>query len=166
MPAKAERVTQGYADRALLGFIKGEIQAGINFGIIREVVDRRWNHLILNGHDAGRCFDSPGSTQQMPCHGFSGADVHFKGVLTEVPLDGLNLLWVAERRGGTVRVNVVNLFGPDTRILYSIFHDVVRANAIGVRSRDVVGIGRHTRADNFSVDFGPACHSVFILFQN
>ena len=48
MPPKSKRVGQCGAHGTLLGRSKGEIQLGIEFGIVREVVDRWGHHIVVD----------------------------------------------------------------------------------------------------------------------
>ena len=64
-----------------------------------------------------------------------------------------------------MNVDVVNILCRHSGIVEGIAHDVARTEAVGVRSRQVVGVGRKASARKFCIDFCSSCFGVLVLFK-
>jgi hypothetical protein len=47
VPAKAEGIAHHQLNIALLRFVEGEVQLGVDLGIVREVIDRRRDDALV-----------------------------------------------------------------------------------------------------------------------
>ena len=92
----------------------------------------------------------------MARHRLGGGDVDVVDVVAQDASDGLQLGDVAQRRGGAVYVDVVDVFGADAAVLDGVAHRLHGTDTLGVGSREVVGVGRFAAADEFAVDLGTA----------
>lgn len=96
MSAKSKSIAHGHVDPAMLGLVEGQVEPGIKFWIVGKMVDGGRDKIVLNGQNAGYGFDRAGCTQEMPRHRFGGAYIHFKGMVAEYRLDGLDFRNIAQ----------------------------------------------------------------------
>ena len=112
---KTKVVFHGIVDLHLSGDIGTIIQ--IALGILVVDVDRWWTGLMLKRQDGEHTLYATRTTQQMTGHGFGGVDHHTVRMLTQSSFDGLGLIDIPQRRGGAMRVQVIDLVGIDVGIL-------------------------------------------------
>lgn len=96
---------------------------------------------------------------------FGAADVHVGGVYFPLAsqhqrLDRAALRCVTQRRGCSVRIDVVDRGGREGRVLQRKSHGAVGARARGRRRCDMVCVRGGTIADEFGVDVGGASKGV------
>ena len=91
MTSEPECIAQGNVDGAVLCFIEGHIQPGIEFVIVGEVIDCRRYDRLVDGKQAGDGLDGAGGSEEVARHGLRRADVHLVGVVAEDALDRLDL---------------------------------------------------------------------------
>src|SRR5215469_1865524 len=87
-------------------------------------------------------------------------------MFAEQPLDGAQLDLVAERGRGAVGVDVINLVWRKTRTPQGIAHRSIGAFAVFRGSGQMIGVGRHSVADNLGVDLGATPPCMPVLLEN
>ncbi len=80
--------------------------------------------------------------------------------------DGQGFGFVAQLRAGAMRIDIVDLGGPDSGILQGIGHGSRGTGAILVRLRDMPGIGTDAGPIHFAVDSCAAGLGVFEFFEH
>ena len=166
MAAESESVAESDVHLAGLSLVEGEIDIRVDLVVGREVVDGGRDHVFLDGHYAGDAFDGPGCSQQVSGHGFGAADVQFRGVIAEHTANGQRLADIPQRGGGSVGIDIIHRFGRDFRLPEGIQHDFLGSDAFGMRRGDVVGIGGHAAADDFSVYVRAARNGMISRFHH
>ena len=111
--AEAEGVGERVVDLRGLGLVGDVVEAAL--GVELDDVHGRRGGLVEHGHDGDAGFEAAGAAEQVAGHGLGGADEErvVEGALAEDVFDGLGLKRVAERGGGGVGVDVVDLVGGD-----------------------------------------------------
>ena len=96
-------------------------------------IDGRRRDLLLQRQRSEYGFDATGGAQQVTGHRLGRADRHAARVIAEAVLDGDRLGDVAERCGGSVRVDVVDFAGIDVplRSALTIARDAPSPSSLG-----------------------------------
>ena len=81
-------------------------------------------------------------------------------------MDGFQFGYVAQRSGRAVGIDIIDILWIDTGILDSQLHHALCALGIGIRSRHVVCIGRHTLAYHLGIDMRTTCLGVLIILHD
>ena len=100
----------------------------------------------------------------MAGHGLGGTDHHATGLLAQGRLDGVGLIGVAQRRGGAVCVEVVDLVGIDAGVAHGREHGPARAVHVG--GGHVAGVRAHAIASQFGVDPRAPGLGMLIFFKH
>ena len=87
-------------------------------------------------------------------------------MLAEEPVDGMDLGRVAERRRGSVRVDVADLVQVEAGVGDRRLHGPHRAVAGGLGGRDVMGVAGGAEAEHLRVDRCPPLLGVLHLLQD
>src|SRR4051794_16623569 len=87
-------------------------------------------------------------------------------MIAERSFDGFRFRFVAKTGGGSVRVDVIDLGGLNSGIAHGVAHHAIPAVSIFRWGSDVVGVGAHAVADDFSQYAGAAGLGVFQFFEN
>src|ERR1700730_18474742 len=105
--AKSERIRQNEFDLALARLVRHEIDFRCDRCMIE--VERRWNDLIPNRQNRENRLDGSRRTEEMSDCRFRRGHGKGPAVVAGYPLDGPDLDFVAKRRRGSMRVDVVDL---------------------------------------------------------
>src|SRR5262249_47410797 len=84
----------------------------------------------------------------------------------EDALDGAQLDLVAQRRRGSMRVDVVDILGVAAGPLERGAHGALRSAPVRCRRGDVIGIAREAIADDLGIDLGATPLGVLELLQD
>ena len=116
--SETEGVAQRIHDIAFLRLVEGEVNAIIDVlvCILRVMIDGRRDDAVLERHHACDSFYGTRRADQMTGHGLGGVEVHVIDMVAEHALDSFHFRHVAERGGGAVRIDKINLLGLQTRI--------------------------------------------------
>ena len=68
MPTKAEGIAEDGTDFPLLRLVERKVDAWVEFWVVSEVVDGRWDELVLDGKDASDGLNGPSSAEQVARH--------------------------------------------------------------------------------------------------
>jgi len=68
MSAETEGIAQGGIYFSFLWLEEGKIEAGVQFGIVSEMIDRGWHDIMHNTHDAGNGFHYACGAETMSGH--------------------------------------------------------------------------------------------------
>ena len=117
MAAKAERVGDGNIDRHLNRLVRSDIQIALRIRLL--VADSRRYNALADGHNAGNGLNSRRAAQQVAGHRLGGGYLYVVGLVAERLFDGDGFVLLVERRGGAVRVDIVNVSRGQTGILNS-----------------------------------------------
>ena len=82
------------------------------------------------------------------------------------PLDRPNLDFVAERRRGSVRIDIIDVARRNPGALDRRRHGPVGAIAALLGRGDVIGVPRHAVTDEFGINSGAARLGVFVGFED
>src|SRR3954469_13139743 len=145
-PAEAEGVAERVFHTRFARVIRDAIE--IALGVLIVQINGRRQALILQRQNRDASFESAGAAEQVPGHRFRGADCDLLRVLAEKVLDGLRFQHVADRRRGSVRVDVADLVAPDARVFHGLIHHAEAAFVLGCGLRDVIRIAAHAVADD------------------
>lgn len=63
MSSKAKGIAQYGFNRSFLRFVEGQVEFGINLGIIRKMIDRRRYKIVIDRQNTRNGFNCAGSTQ-------------------------------------------------------------------------------------------------------
>src|SRR5215471_205899 len=162
--AKAEGIRERIGHFALLGVFWHQIDVAGGRRVVE--VERRRNDLIADRKDREDRLDATGRAEQMPNRGFRRRHRQFIRMSAKKPLHRTELDLVAERGGGTVGVNVVDLLRSDTGPPQRIAHRSKSTVAVLGRRRKMKGIARHAITDHLGVDLRPPPLGMLILFEN
>ena len=133
MTAEAERVGDGNVDRHFDRLVRGDVQIAFRIGLL--VADGRRNDALADGHDARNRLDRSRAAQQMAGHGLGGGYLYVVSLVAERLLDGNGLVLFIQRRGGAVRVDIINVSRGQTGILDGAADGVRRCFAVRKRRR-------------------------------
>ena len=109
-------------------------------------------------------FHAARAAQQVSGHGFGGIDREFAGSIAEGEFDGVGFVFVAQRGGSAMRVDVLHGVGIDAGIFQGILDAAFGAVSVG--RGHVVGVAAHAEANQLGVDFRAARLGVFVFFQH
>lgn len=95
--AETERIAQSRTHGALLGLVKGEVEAVIDFLILIALlmVDGGGNDILAYRKGAEHCLKGACSTEKVTCHRFGRADVEVFGMFAKHLLDSLDFRNIA-----------------------------------------------------------------------
>ena len=144
MAAKAERVGDGNIDRHLNRLVRSDIQIALRIRLL--VADSRRYNALADCHNAGNGLNRSRAAQQMAGHGLGGGYLHVVSLLAKRLLDGNGLILFIQRRGGAVRVDIVNVSRGQTGILDGAADSVCSRIAVRRRAGDVVSVAGGTVA--------------------
>src|SRR6056300_431293 len=65
---ETEGVAQRCSNLSLLSRMESKVKFRIKVFIVGEVVNGRWDHSRINGHNRGHCFNSTSRTKEVTCH--------------------------------------------------------------------------------------------------
>ena len=150
MTAEAERVGDGNVDRHFDRLVRGDVQIAFRIGLL--VADGRRNDALADGHDARNRLDRSRAAQQMAGHGLGGGYLYLVCFVTERFLDGDGLVFLVERRGRTVRVDIVNVGRSQTGILNGTADCMRRCLAVRRGAGDVICVAGCAVARNLCKD--------------
>src|SRR5690349_23079853 len=68
MASETERIAQSCADRAFLRLVKSKVEPWINIRIVNEMIDRWWNDIVCDAHNAGDRLNYTRGAQAMTGH--------------------------------------------------------------------------------------------------
>src|SRR5579884_780145 len=164
--AETERIGQRNMDLCLLRLVGNVVQPAFRIGVFE--VDGWRSNLFQQGLDGNACFQSASSAEQVPGHGFGGADEQLAagGVLAEEILQCRAFEYVSHRSGSGVGVDVIHLMRLDMGAVQRVLHGTVAALAFRGHAGDVVGIGAHAVADNFGKYLRSARFGELQVLQN
>src|SRR6185312_9332622 len=107
--AEAEGVGQGVIDFPLLRRMRHQIEVATLGGVVE--IEGRRNDAVADRENRENRLDAAGGAEQMADRRFGRGHRELVGVIAEHALDRAQLDFVAERRRGTVRVDVADLIG-------------------------------------------------------
>src|SRR5690606_31696915 len=136
----------------------------IALGILREDIDGRRRNLVMHRQRCEYGLDTACRTEQVTRHGLGRVHHQLVGMIAHRKLKGHGFVAVAQRRGGAVRIHVVDVLWRHTRILKRVHHAAPRT--VAVRRGDVIGVGAHAVAREFTVNASATLACVFVLFQH
>ncbi len=123
-------------------------------------------------YSVGDCLDAEDSlkracgAEQMTSHRLRGAEVDLISVRTEHIDYRLGLATVADRSGGAVKIDVIDIFRLHSGILEGVFHHETRTETFGMSGGDVVCVGTHSGTCHFGIDVRSAGLGVFELLEH
>src|SRR5690606_7375790 len=120
MPAEARTVRECGTNLTLTRLVGGIVQIAILPRL--EVIDGRRNYTIANCHHADQELNRAGRTKHVPGGRLCGRDAQPVCMLTEYRSNRERLVRVVERRGRSMRVDVVNFAQRQTGIADSATH--------------------------------------------
>jgi hypothetical protein len=126
--AEAERVRHGVFELGLAGLIGDEIHAA-GFGVLANKVDGGRQDLIAQSQHRDARLEAAGASEQMPGHGLGGTDREF--MFAEEVADRVRLKRIADRRGSSVGVDVIDFVGADAGVAGGVAHHAESAFVLG-----------------------------------
>ena len=100
----------------------------------------------------------------MTVHGFGGTDGKAVRVRPEDLAERARLCGIVRHRAGAVGINVCDLLAGKSGIVECVVHGAGSAFSEGIG--EVMGVGRHAKAGNFSVNFRSARTCTFQGFKD
>lgn len=107
VPTEPKRIAQHCPDLSFLCGIEREVQARVDFRIICEVVDGRWDKAVVDGQHPGNRLYGTRCAQQVAGHRLGRTYVEAVGMIAKYFLDGLCLCDVAQWGRGAVHIDIV-----------------------------------------------------------
>src|SRR5437879_8638002 len=141
-PSEPERVRQGGAQRHAPGRVGHIIE--IASRVLVEQVRGRGCDLIANRQDRENRLHSSGRTEQVPGHGFRRADRELLRMIAEAALNRYGFGEVAQRRRGSVSVDVVDVLAIETGVAQRVFHATGGPFSVLLWRGHVVGVTAHS----------------------
>src|SRR5690554_4473546 len=164
VPAEAKAVAHRVADCAL-PWLMGRV-VEIAFGVRVVEIDRRRDDTGRQRLDRDDQFDAAAGSQRMSELALGARDAQRSSVFAEHVLDGLRFGFIAKRRAGAVRVDVVDLFRRQSAVVEGIGHGSRGAIAVFVWLSDMAGVAARPKPHDLAVDPGAAGLGVFELFEH
>src|SRR5204863_19645 len=163
--AEAERVVQHRLHLALLGLVRDEIDARAILARIVEV-ERRRHDLVAQCQDAEDTLHCAGTAQQMADRRLGRAHRQAADRIAEEPADGPQFEFIAQRRRGAVRIDVIDVGKVEARLPHRHLHRAEGARALGMRRGHVIGIARQAIAHDLGIDLRAARLGMLIFLEH
>ena len=163
MPAEAEAVRHCDLDVGVASLVRHVVE--IARRILHLVVDRRRQLRVTDREDREHRLDRAGRSEAVAGCSLRARNRSLVGVLlTEGVLEHLCLGGVADRRGGRVCVDVVDLVRGDARVAQRHLEGVHRPGRIGLG--DVLRVGRKAVPGDLGIDLGAARLRMLVLLEH
>ena len=91
MTSKTKGVAECCSYCSALGFPESEVEPGIQFGIVGEMIDSWWDPVVDYAHDTGDGFYDAGGAKAMAGHRFGRTDIDGISAIAKNIHDGLYL---------------------------------------------------------------------------
>ena len=149
-------------------FIEGEVNAIIDIlvQILRIMIDGGRDDSFFECHNARKCFYGSCSTDQVTGHRLGGIQVHVVDMIAEHALDRLQFRHIAQRSGGTMCIDIIDVLRLQSGIFDGEPHDAFRSFPVGVGCRHMIRIGGHTFTYHLGVYLRAACFGMLVLLQD
>ena len=124
------------------------------------------NAFIPQGQAADCGFDCARGAERVSMHGFRGAHGRTVSVPAERFLNGERFSGIVQRRGGSVRIDVINGLRGQARIFEGEINGAAGGFRVGPRGRHVMRVVGEPKAPQLSVGARAPAAGMLPLFQN
>ena len=119
--------------------------------------------MVADGQHAVHGLYAACRAQQVPGHGFGGADHQFLRMFAENGFGGVGFVGIAQRRGSAVRVHIINRFHRQAAVFNRAGQ--CQRRAFRIRRGDVVCVRAGAETGQFRINSRTAAFCMFQFFQ-
>lgn len=165
MTAEAESVAECEIDRTMGRCIKSKVERR-DVGVVVEMVDSRRDDIVFDSEDGSDSLGGASSAHKVPHHRLGSVEANLRGIGAKEEGDSLSFGDIADRGGGAVGIDMVDIGEAHTRVEDSLPHSDESAVALRVRRGDMERIGGEAGASHFGIDFSAASAGVVEVFED